>query len=384
MSGAPPIPIYQGQDFYVPYFEVKLQDRPLGQDIVRDISQVTYKDNLEDVDNFELTIVNWDAETRTYKYSDGDLFDPGKRLELWMGYYGKDGLRLMITGEINSLRPSFPSSGQPTMVISGLNLLHTLRKKQESHTYERLKDGQIARQIADRLKIALHTDREAEAKEERFPYLFQDNKYDIVFLMERARRIGYDLFVEEIAAKGQASQPRLYFGPSVNVRAVTYRLVNGSSLGEFNPELTTAKQVSKVTVRGWDSVNKKAIEASATRGELKTKGVGARGGEPAIDHSFDQREEIIANRPIHSKPEAKTLALQTLERISKDMVKGTGSVVGLPDLRAGSVVMIEGLGTRFSGRYFVTSTTHTIGDGGYTTQFECRREELSDSAGPAR
>ena len=384
MSGAPPIPIYQGQDFYVPYFEVKLQGRPLGQDIVRDISQVIYKDNLEDVDNFELTIVNWDAETRTYKYSDGDLFDPGKRLELWMGYHGKDGLRLMITGEINSLRPSFPSSGQPTMVIGGLNLLHTLRKKQESHTYERLKDGQIARQIADRLKIALHTDREAEAKEERFPYLFQDNKYDIVFLMERARRIGYDLFVEEIAANGQASQPRLYFGPSVNVRAVTYRLVNGSSLGEFNPELTTAKQVTKVRVRGWDSVNKKPIEDSATRSELKTKGVGSRGGEPAIEHSFDQREEVITNRPIHSKSEAKTLALQTLERNSKDMVKGTGSVVGLPDLRAGSVVMIEGLGTRFSGRYFVTSTTHTIGDGGYTTQFECRREELSDSAGPAR
>jgi phage protein D len=50
--------------------------------------------------------------------------------------------------------------------------------------------------------------------------------------------------------------------------------------------------------------------------------------------------------------------------------------VGLPDLRAGSVVNIDGLGARFTGRYFVTSTTHAIGDGGYTTQFECRREEL--------
>ena len=39
---------------------------------------------------------------------------------------------------------------------------------------------------------------------------------------------------------------------------------------------------------------------------------------------------------------------------------------------------IDGVGTRFSGRYFVTSTTHTIGDSGYTTQFECRREELKD------
>ena len=49
------------------------------------------------------------------------------------------------------------------------------------------------------------------------------------------------------------------------------------------------------------------------------------------------------------------------------MVNGSGSTVGLPDLRAGIVLQIDGLGDRFSGRYFVTATTHTIGDSGYTT-----------------
>ncbi len=58
------------------------------------------------------------------------------------------------------------------------------------------------------------------------------------------------------------------------------------------------------------------------------------------------------------------------------MVKATGSVPGLPDIRAGTVLEIDGVGDRFSGRYFVVSTTHTIGDSGYTTQFECRREEV--------
>src|SRR6516225_7917292 len=119
MSAAEAIPIYKGQDFYVPYFQVKLSNRPLGQDVIHDIVEVTYKDNIEEIDSFDITINNWDAETRTYKYSDQDLFDPGKQLELWMGYFGPDPLRLMITGEIISLRPTFPSSGQPTLVISG-------------------------------------------------------------------------------------------------------------------------------------------------------------------------------------------------------------------------------------------------------------------------
>jgi uncharacterized protein len=43
------------------------------------------------------------------------------------------------------------------------------------------------------------------------------------------------------------------------------------------------------------------------------------------------------------------------------------------------LIDIEGVGARLSGTYYVTKTTHTIGDGGYTTQFECRREDTSSS-----
>ena len=37
--------------------------------------QVTYKDSLTDVDSFEITINNWDAGSRTFKYSDDYLFE---------------------------------------------------------------------------------------------------------------------------------------------------------------------------------------------------------------------------------------------------------------------------------------------------------------------
>jgi phage protein D len=368
------VPIYSGQDFYVPYFQVKIAGRPQGQDVVRDIQQVSYKDNITEIDSFDITINNWDAQTRAYKYSDSDLFDPGKELELWMGYYGKDKLRLMVRGQITALHPSFPSGGGSTLAISGLNVLHKLRTKQESHSYESKTDSEIAEEVADRLGIDIQTD--SAPDEKRFDYLFQDNQYDIIFLMERARRIGYDLFVDEQGENGQAGQPLLRFGRSLQVRQVTYQLTYGRSLIEFKPELTTANQVSEVTVRGWDAVNKKKIEQTAKRSEISVKGVGAAGGQAAIEQSFNQRKEIVATKPIESDAEAKTLALRTLEENAKDMVKGSGSTVGLPDLRAGNVVTIDGLGKRFSGRYFITSSTHAMGDGGYTTQFECRREEL--------
>lgn len=373
MAVAEATPIYVGQDFYVPTFQIKLQGRPQGQELVRDVLSVAYKDSLEQFDSFEITINNWDAETRGFKFSDLDLFDPGKEVELWMGYYGGDRLRRMIRGEITSLRPAFPAGGPPTLAISGLNLLHRLRTKQESHAYEEMRDSEIAEQIGSRLGIAVRTDATAKANEERYRYLFQDNQYDILFLWGRARSLGYDLFVEEDPDSGES---RLYFGPTVNLRHTAYRLSYGKSLIQFQPNLTTANQVGEVMVRGWDAEKKKKIEYTAKRSEIRTRGVGEKGGQAAIEQSFNQRQEVIADRPIHTEQEAKTLAIETLERIAKDMVKGSGATVGLPDLVAGSVMEIDGLGTRFSGRYFVTATSHSLGDGGYQTQFECRMEEV--------
>jgi phage protein D len=370
------IPIYEGQDFYVPHFQVKLEGRPPGQDVVRDITQVSYTDDIKQVDKFEITINNWDAEKRTFKYSDKKLFDPGKRLELWMGYYGRDRLRLMIKGRIESLRPSFPSAGQPTLAISGLNALHELRTKQEPQAYEKMTDSDIAQQIGSRLGVTIHTEQTASANEDTLEYLFQENEYPIVYLMKRAARIGYDLFVEEDGENGQAGESRIYFGPSTNVQEVEYKLTYGRSLIEFQPDLTTVNQVGAVTLRSWDQKRKKKIVCTVRRGDIRTRGVGASGGQADIDKSFERREEVVTDQPVESEAEGRRSAAERHERIAKEMIKGSGSTVGLPDLRAGSVVHIDGLGTRFSGRYFVTSTTHTIGDSGYTTKFQCRREEV--------
>lgn len=362
------VPIYEGEDFYVPSFEIKLQGRPQGQDVIKDILSVSYKDNIQEFDSFDITINNWDAGERAFKYSDTKLFDPGKEIELRMGYFGR--LRLMLKGQITSLRPAFPSGAGSTLTISGLNTLYKLRTKQESHIYEDKTDSQIANEIGGRLSV----DVDAEDKgEQKLKYLIQDNQYDIIFLMERARRIGYDIYIDEPADGGRS---KLTFKKSTDVRRTAYRLSYGKSLIEFQPELTTTNQVAKVTVNGWDPIRKEPIKFTATRDQILTKGVGAKGGQPDIDKSFEAKAEIVATKPVESKAEAQVLATQILEGIAKEMVKATGSTVGLPDLRAGVVLEIDGVGDRFSGRYFVIATTHTIADSGYTTQFECRREEL--------
>lgn len=372
-----PIEIFTGQDFYVPTFQVKLRKRPLPQSVVRDVVQVTYKDSVDEIDSFELTINNWDDEKRTFKYSDSDLFNPGEAIELWMGYHGKDRQRLMLSGEVTSLRLAFPSSGTPTLSVGGLNLMHQLRDKPATHVYKEMTDSKIARVIGGRTNVTIETVASAEREEHKERYLLQDNETDAFFLMKRARLHDYELFVIEDGTNGQAGTPRLYFGPSVHLKRVTYRLSHGRTLIEFQPNLSTADQVGEVTVRGWDPTHKKKIEFTAKRADVASRMFGPCGRLRAIERSIKDRKEIVVDKAPVTEAEARRLAVQQVEDMVKGMLKATGSTVGLPDLRAGNVLEIDGLGDCFSGRYFVTGTTHSIGDGGYTTQFDCRLEALT-------
>jgi phage protein D len=379
------VAIYRGQDFYVPSFKVLVGNQVLRGDVIRDVISVSYTDNLEQVDSFEMVINNWDAENRDFKYIDKPLFDPGKKVALWMGYFGKEKsgrerMRLMLTGEITSLRPSFPSGGQPTLSISGLNQIHGLRREQNSVAYPNKTDSQIAKDIGQRLGMEVETDPTAEAQEQPHQYLIQHGEYDIFFLLKRAKDIGYDLFIKESEAEGPSSAPsqgKLYFGPSDGVRREIFKLKYGLSLIEFQPDLNAARQVDQVDVNGWDALRKQPIRATSRRSNLTTnRNVGGADGQSNIDSASSGRTEVIATRPVNSQEEADTLARETHERINKNMMTGRGSTVGVPDLRAGSVIFIEGIGKRFSGRYFVTSATHKIDDSGYTTSFNCRREEI--------
>jgi phage protein D len=364
-------PAAEGTDFYVPHFEISLHGKNLDPLVIHDVTEVSYRDSLTDVDGFELTLANYDSSsptyastaTRTFKYSDQDIFDPGKELKLKLGYLGGEELETMIIGDITSLTPSFPASGFSTLKVSGLNVLHRLRTSQRSIAYTNCTDGQIADQIAHRLGVKIDRDRD---EGETHEYIFQDHVYDIVFLLNRAHAIGYELSVDENDASGTT----IHYQPSERMNDVAYRLSYGGSLISFAPNLSTARQVAKVTVNGWDAVRKQPIQEHTTLSEIGTPR-----GTPPVDAALQGREEVISDRPVATGREAKTLATETLKRISKDLITARGASIGLPKLRAGCAIYLDGLGERFSGRYFVTATTHTCGESGYTTQFECRRED---------
>lgn len=392
--------------FYVPRYEVRIQGASLSSDVVRDVTQLTYHDDIKTIDNFEMTLNNWDPATRTFKYvgsettdslNDGSpraqlhrLFEPGgKDVEVRMGYMGN--LTVMLSGTITTMEPTFPASGAPTLTVRGLNVLQRLRSRQFTTAWTDQTPSQIAENIATltdpskggqkRFPLPIVTDaRTKNSLEQTIPYVAQANQYDIDFLLGLARQYGYVVVVLEANKNGTGveQQRRLYFGPSqggqgAGLRDVTFVLAWGKTLMEFKPTLTTAKQIRSVTVNGWNRQTKKPIAETVN---IDDQQLNLNKDLHDLFQAKDQpREEVVVDEPVFTPAQARERAVAILTDRQKEIVKASGTTVGLPDLRAGRRVQIEGLGSRFSGMYFVTETTHTIGESGYTTRFSARRED---------
>lgn len=57
---------YRG--FYVPHFEIRVNGSPLPQPTIQDVLQITYKDNIKEIDSVDLTVNNWDETNRRFIY----------------------------------------------------------------------------------------------------------------------------------------------------------------------------------------------------------------------------------------------------------------------------------------------------------------------------
>jgi phage protein D len=293
-----------------------------------------------------------------------------------MGYYGAEEPKLMMIGQIVSITPNFPATGNPTLRVRALNLLFNLQQEQKVMVFENKKDSEIAEEIAADLDVEIEIPAGQAAGELPAEYTIINNEYPILYLLARARRKGYDLFVY---LEEGSDTLKLFFGKKTS-SDTEYEIEWGKSLLQFSPTLKTKGQVSKVTVRGWDPT--KTGDDRSIVGEATWESLGIDMPDPEllsnIDSALAQSHEEVTDQVIQNQQQADDLAKGILRGIVQGLVSGRGSTVGFPELRSGRKVQIKGLGLRYSGSYLLTETTHTIGASGYTTQFAARMEVISD------
>jgi uncharacterized protein len=359
-------------DYYAPDFRLDIEGQELDEQSKGDVLEIKVVMDLENMTSSQFTINNWDDSTFALKYSDKATFDVGNRVHVQLGYAGR--LRSMMRGQVSTLAPSFPESGQPSIDVSVLDGMLKLRDRKpaegETKKYVNMADWQIAKAIATRNGMRPVVTEDGEQHTE----VVQKNQDDATFLMERAKRIDFDCFVLTDADTGDDTLNFVRPTDARDSRPVqVYEFVWGESLISFTPVLTLSRQVASVTVKGWDPRTKEPITATAKPSDLPGSAGGGTSGPKAVEDTLGGKEEVVVDAPIQSEQEARELAISILRERAYEFVTGSGRAIGIPDLRPGDNVQLSELGRRFSGQYYVKKVEHTLGNGGYFTEFDVRR-----------
>lgn len=355
-------------EFYAPAFKVVVGGRELAHGVTIDLLSVSVTETVNQADSFNFSVRDRYPEAERLfaggdrlKWMDSDLFNEGTEVEIHMGYV--DDLKLMLRGEITAVNCSFPAGGQPTLQVRGYSLYHRLQRKRIRRPFESVKDSDIAARIARDAGL----DIEADDTGVEHPLVSPGGETCASFLLQRARRIGY-----EVAVKDRT----LYFQRPAYFKGLGAALVLewGKDLISFSPSLNTYNLPTQVTVRGMQTAQgrgKEPLVGTASAGDEEV----AMGDETGtqVARAFGENNLLVEDHSITSAEEAGQMARARLEEASLGFITGRGSCVGRPDLMARTVIELKGLGRRFSGKYYVTSTTHTMGSRGYRTDFEVKR-----------
>ena len=352
-----PEPTFQ-QERDAPSFKIFVGGSELPIETALDILDVKVSNYVEGASTFTITFNNWDSNTQEFKLIDEDLLSEGAEVEVRIGFV--DNLKSMIKGEVTALEPEFPTNEAPPLKIHGYDLLHRFRRGRKTRSFANMKDSQIAEQIARDLQLRA----QVEDTHITHEYVLQSNQTDIDFLLDRARRINYEVIVKD---------KTLQFRRAANNQGKIVSLDYGLTLKAFYPRLSTMKQVSEVVVQGWDHKTKEAIVGRARRGDEISKMNGTKLGVAISEQAFFQTKTFVVDKPIFSEGEATQMARGKFNEMIVDFITGEGVAIGNTDIRAGEVVEFKGLGQRFSGLYYITSSTHVVDQTGYTARFTVAR-----------
>jgi uncharacterized protein len=351
--------------YYVPRYRLILGDKEV-LDHDSDFLSVQFKDSIKDLSGFELTLNNWDdGDGQTpphFKYTDDErAFVLGQRAKLAMGYADAPGLETMMIGEITALDPQFPASGAPTITVRGIDRIHRMRNRPRTRSWENVTDHDIAKKIAEENQMGF----EGDPTSPKHAVVPQNNLDNIAFLLERAKRINFEVFTRN---------DKLVFRKPRETEDAELALEWGSTLVSFTPSLTLARQISKVTVRFWDKSKGELVEKSVDRQKLAELSGGGKDAGKVLEEALgESKEEIITREAITSEEDAQNLAISVLTRSSYAFVTGAAQTVGTPLLRAGTTVELRKLGKKFDGKYYITESTHKIDSSGYQTTINVRK-----------
>lgn len=324
------------EEVHISHLTIKVEGAPLTSEAIGSLDEVVVDHSLYLPSMFKLRLFSADMH-----WLEDETFREGKKIEI---FAGEPPVKI-ISGMVAALEPEL-SQEMPKFVVRGYDLSHKLYRGRQRRSFNNVTDADLARRLAQESGLRPGViDNPPGAPHE---YVYQHNQTNAEFLLERARRLGFELFVED---------DTLHFRRPVPA-AQPVRMAWGANLRNFRARLSTSEQVNEVEVRGWDLRQKTKVEGRATRGNGSPQIGIQQSGADVARGAWGEAKIAIVDQFVRSPSEADILAQSALDELASAFVEAEGTCDGNPQVAPGKQVEISGVGSRFNGTYYVTEVVH--------------------------
>ncbi len=372
-----------------PEFKLFINDAPAPAALRASVSSLNWQTGLEGADRVELTLVN-----ENLRWLDSPLLALDTHLKLLIGY-APHTLEQAFVGKIVSQAATFPGGGSPMLTIAAQDRREDLRNSRKVRWFAiptpignfSLPDIAVAAAVSgenglipilDPVGAALSIILGgvdaiaviADPNSAQSVIRKQENENDYDFLQRISRDNGWEMFIEHTGVMGGF---KLRFQSSLDNLTPELSLKYGQSLIDFTPRISNVGQIYGVTTNIWVSALKTTLSITVSWDWDRMALMIDVRPQVGILGSQSGRSEYVIDEPLTPLTAPRRIIRELIPRLNQRLT-GSGSCIGDPRIRAGTVIRIEGVGAQFGGLYRVTSATHTLDSGGYKTSFEMRKE----------
>ncbi|MEO6397269.1 MAG: hypothetical protein ABIP13_02260, partial [Tepidiformaceae bacterium] len=281
------------------------------------------------------------------KLMDDSRFSVGKAIKITVGAHDDSTIASpLFDGEITAVEPMIYASSPSSLVIRALDKTHRLHRGSKVKRWESTPDNTVIQELVSE---AGGLSSEVSATIDVHDYVLQDNVSAFDLICRLARRNG--LIVVSDGAK-LTVKPASAFTTEVTADYF-------SELMEFRPVLAATSQIGTVSVRGWDPKTKAVVVGQATTALSAASKVGfAANTASKATGAFGSATLLVSDMPVSKQAVADNLAKAALaDRWTRDL-HGEGRLIGDPTVVPATWLKLQKIGTRFSGKYFVSRVRH--------------------------
>jgi Rhs element Vgr protein len=292
-----------------------------------------------------IVILDGSVPEQDFKLSNEDLLIPGKEIEITAGYHSIE--ETIFKGVVVKHNIKIRNGSSYLIVECRDKAVKMTLGRKSKYFYESTDSDVIEELIGNSGATA-----DVEATSNSHKELVQYQASDWDFMLTRAQANGKLCFVDD----GTIKVAKPDFQDAVET------VVYGSSIHEFDGEIDARDQFSKITAKTWSYTDQELTEVEAQDPAISLNG-DLSSGDLAKVFGIEDLQLKHGGSLTQSELQEWGDAKATFQQLAK--TRGRVKFQGIPAVKPGVTLTLQGVGNRFNGKIYVTGVRHEIVDGNW-------------------